>query len=151
MAFKTRRQTRYGNLRVAGFLPFEARELSRVPLKVPYMAMLIRDRYREARRAHDSGVSWAAFTRTIMQRYKNNDWIRPSRSGKFKHDPWKMLKDAEKRYRDRKPEYESPWEGRRRRWKDFLRQIEREYEGDYPKKKGKGKELRGATGDRWVE
>jgi len=151
MAYKTRRQTRYGYLRIAGFLPFEAHELSRVPLKVPYMATLIRERYREFLKARKEGASWDAWRKQIMGSYTRHDWQRPTRSGINKNDPWKMLKDSENRYRDKKPEYESPWQKRRAKWKDFLRKIEREYDAIPQIKKRESARLRGARGDRFIE
>ena len=49
--YKTRRQSRYENLRKAGFVGFEARALSRVSPRVPYMLPLMKVRYEEYQRA----------------------------------------------------------------------------------------------------
>lgn len=152
MAYKTRRQKRYEVLLYVGSLKFEARALSRIPIKVPYMVPLIKERDveygRAIRRAKREGLSEEKFNREwqahIKRRYNAKGW-------KKKGEYWgttvafRMLKSKEFDYRRKFPDYESPWEKRRKQWKDFIRRIEQEYEGKYPRgygRKWKGKELR---------
>lgn len=132
MAFKTRRQRRYEVLRLAGFLPFEARELSRVSSRVPYMDVLIKERHKRHREAIDRKLSGAEWERQIKSEYFDSRWRRRTRLGKIKYDTWAMLRDFEDKYRAKHPEYQSPWEKRRRAWKDFVSKLERTYQR-YPK------------------
>ena len=50
MPYKTRRQNRYETLHKAGFVGFEARALSRVSQRVPYMLPLMKVRHEEYQR-----------------------------------------------------------------------------------------------------
>lgn len=124
---KTRRQQRYAVLRSAGFLRFEARPLSRVPIRtVPYMTGLIRERkelYRDAKRQK---ATIARYEAEIKALYRANKFTKTDWRGKDAGDPWAFLRDYEERYRAKYPAYESPWEKRRRTWKDFLVRIERQ-------------------------
>ena len=126
MPLKTRRQNRYTKLRNAGFLPFEARPLSKVPFKTcPYMRQLIRERREEARQAIKEGLSRRQWEDFIKARYGKNNWTSYTRTGKVKADPWKMLREYEDRWRNRQPDYTSPWEDKYRKWRDFIVKIER--------------------------
>lgn len=133
MAFRTRRQHRYKILRATGFLKFEAQELSRVPFKTPYMDVLIRERYKRYQSAIDRKLSNAEWERQIKTMYFDSKWRRKTRTGKIKYDVWAMLRDFEDRYRAKHPSYTSPWEKRRKAWKDFVAKLERTYE-KYPRK-----------------
>jgi len=133
MAFKTRRQHRYEILRLAGFLPFEARELSRIPFRVPYIDMLLRERHKRYKSALDRKMSRAEYERQIKTMYFDSKWRRRTRTGRIVYDTWAMLRDFEDKYRAKNPQYESPWEKRRKAWKDFVGKLERTYER-YPKK-----------------
>ena len=133
MAFKTRRQRRYDILRIAGFLPFEARELSRVPFKVPYMDVLIKERYKRFQEVTRAKWSWAGYERLIRAEYRDKNWQRQARAGRVRDDVWAMLRAFEHAYRAKHPDYESPWQKRRRGWRKFLRQVEDEYL-KYPKR-----------------
>ena len=141
--YKTRRQNRYENLRKAGFVGFEARALSRVSPRVPYMLPLMKERYveyqRATKRAQRRGLTEVEFNKQwqthIKRRYIVKGWKRRS-------DVWgvtvgfRMLKDAERGYRYKHPQYDSPWEKRQRQWRDFIAKIDRTYE-KYPKGYGK--------------
>jgi len=145
MAFKTRRQRRYEILRIAGCLPFEARDLSKVPFRVPYMDVLVKERYKKFVRAREEGRSWVWWKREIIKEYRDNRWQSRTRLGVIKDDPYKMLKNFEHNYKDRHPQYESPWMKRRKQWRSFLTKIEREYEqlGEkYPRGYGESKRER---------
>jgi len=122
---KTRRQQRYTILRNAGFLPFEARPLSRVPIRtVPYMKGLIRERQDMFRRAQVDKVTIVRWRSQIKELYIINKFLKMDREGNPVADPWSFLRDYEDRWRAKNPSYESPWEKRRRSWRDFLNRIE---------------------------
>lgn len=152
MKFKTIRQKRYDVLCFTGFTGFEARTLSRVPFRVPYILPLIKEREAEytraAKRAKRQDLSKTAFEKKwlnfIKRRYIMKGW-------RYRGEPWgatvtfRMVKDKEFDYKRKHPEYESPWEKRRKQFKDFLAKIERVYDEKYPKGYGKewaDKELR---------
>jgi len=133
MAFKTRRQNRYQILRKTGFLPFESQELSRIPFKVPYMDVLIKQRHKRYESALARNMSRAEWERQLKTMYFDNKWRRRTRTGRIKYDTWAMLRDFEEKYRAKNPAYESPWEKRRKDWKSFVGKLERTYE-KYPRK-----------------
>lgn len=133
MAFRTRRQNRYKVLIAASFMPFEARELSRVAFRVPYMDVLIKERYKKYKGALDRKLSRTEYERQIKAMYFDSKWRRRTRTGKLKYDPWAMLRDFEHNYRAKHPDYSSPWEKRRRAWKDFVSKLDATYER-YPRK-----------------
>ena len=158
MAYKTRRETRYRALLYAGCPKWEARPLSRIPQgkAVPYMKGFIAQRKgeydRAIKQANKKGLSNEAFIKQwgthIKRRYIALKW-------KHLKDRWgatvafRMLKDVKEKYKAGKKEYESPWEKRRKRWKEFSAKIDREYDRNpAPRRATAG--LRGATGDRWV-
>lgn len=126
MAFRTRRQARYQKLRNSGFLPFEARALSRVPFKIcPYMRQLISDRQETVSEAKGAGATKAQYENQIKGLYNKEKWLKQDRIGKAVADPWRMLRDYEDRWRQKQPSYTSPWEAKYRRWKDFYTKLER--------------------------
>ena len=125
MAFRTRRQKRYVYLRNAGFLPFEARALSKVPYRsVPYFRELIDSR----RRLLVGKTTKLAREKAIKDLYEENKWYKAGkRFGKVLSvaDPWKMLRDYEDIWRSKQPEYSSPWQKRKKRWDSFVGKYER--------------------------
>jgi len=145
MPYKTRRQNRYENLRKAGFVGFEARALSRVSPRVPYMLPLMQKRYEEyqraTKRAQRQGLTEVEFNKQwqthIKRRYVANRWKR-------RGDVWgvtvafRMLKEAERQFKYKHPAYESPWEKRQKDWRNFIAKIDATYE-KYPKKMPKVK------------
>lgn len=95
----------YGALLDAGFLQFEVSIFKDVPPDVPYMQTMYWDRlhrYLEALREGMSRQGWREWVRTM---YRQAGW----------GSPWDLLRDWEDRYRGKNPEYESPWERKRRR------------------------------------
>ena len=50
----------------------------------------------------------------------------------------RMLKDKEKTYKLKHPEYDSPWEKRQKDWRDFIAKIDKTYER-YPSGRAYGK------------
>lgn len=129
MAFKPRRQAKYRKLKEQGFLPFEAFAFSKVSPKVPYLKLMIDDRkgaLREAKRLKFSKKEW---TLTITDVYKEKFlgketigwWGRPF----WKADPWAYFRSWEERYKERYPDYTSPWQKKKRKRTDFIAKFER--------------------------
>jgi len=127
MAFKSRRQARYSFLRQSGFLRFEARDLSRIPLKVPYMRRIVVERRKEVRKAQRQDMSVFQWEKMIKKSYVANSWVKSYRRGKGVYSVWKMVQAQEREYKNKHPEYESPWEKRRKGFKDFQDKFERTY------------------------
>ena len=123
---KTRRQQRYTILRKAGWLPFEARPLSRVPIRtVPYMKGMIKERQDMFRKAKDMGTTIDRWRSQIKELYIINKFVRTDWKGKKVADPWAFLRDYEDRWRAKNPSYESPWQKRRRSWRRFMEMVEK--------------------------
>jgi len=143
MPYRTRRQTRYENLRKAGFTGFEARALSRISPRVPYMLPLMKERYAEyqkaTKRAQRQGLTEVEFNKSwqthIKRRYVMKGWKR-------RNEVWgvtvgfRMLKSVEQAYKYKQPQYVSPWEKRQKDFRNFIRKIDATYE-KYPKSYGK--------------
>lgn len=125
MAFRKIRQARYEKLRKSGFLPFEARVLSRVPRKVPYMPQMVATRASLLARAKREKWSQQRFETNIKEQYRKKGWRKLNRAGKTVNDPWQMLRDYDDRYKDKHPEYVSPWVKKQKRWRDFTSKYER--------------------------
>ena len=125
MPFRTRRQQRYTKLRAVGFLPFESRALSKVPVKTcPYIGHLIEDRYKMFTEAQRDKVTAQQYENRIKALYRDNKWLRAGKV-RIEFDPWRMLRDYEDRWRAKQPQYTSPWQKRWRDWKGFLAKTER--------------------------
>ena len=123
---KTRRQTRYIKLRNSGFLPFEARPLSKIPPKIcPYFKQLIMTRLAYVGAAKRAKATRKEYEAKIHELYENNGWFRMDKRGAPVADPWTMLRDYEGQWRDKQPDYTSPWEEGERNWSNFLAKIER--------------------------
>ena len=125
MPFRKTRQARYENLRKNGFLPFEARPLSRVPHRTPYMPQLIATRASLLARARREGWSKIRYNIAIKESYRRKGWRKLNRVGKIVNDPWQMLRDYEDRYKDKHPEYNSPWVKKQKGWRDFTSKFDR--------------------------
>ena len=127
MALKTRRQARYEKFRQGNaFLPFEAQPLSRINIAIcPYLQFMIDERRAERREALNKGLTLTQWENEIKSRYNKNGWLKRGRTGKILADPWKMLRNYEDRFRQKHPEYESPWEPRYKNMRDFMAKIER--------------------------
>jgi len=130
--FRTRRQHRYEVLRKIGCLKFEAFAWSKVPFRVPYMDELMKGRFRSFEKAMKEGKSNAEFNRGIKREYRDRGYLKRTRLGQLVGDPWAYLRDFENRYRSKHPEYESPWQKRRKAFVDFIAKVERTIE-KYPR------------------
>ena len=125
MAYRTRRETRYMKLRNAGFLRFEARPLSKVPSKVcPYLRAMMEERRDWLRKEQKAGKTLKEYEAEIRELYRAKDWTKKNRVGKTVADPWKMLREFEDKWKDKQPQYTSPWQGRQKKWRDFQRMLE---------------------------
>lgn len=125
MAFRTRRQQRYIKLRESGFLPFEAQDLSKVSIKLtPYLQQMVTERKRMLAKATKARLTKAGYKKLIDNIYdKGHFYI--ARAQGIKPDVWKMFRDWEEKYRDKHPEYQSPWQKKRKKWVDFMAKAER--------------------------
>lgn len=124
MPLKTRRQRRYEVLKNMGFRPFEARQLSKIPFNVPYMDVLMKERfnlYKQAIEEEWSKKDWRDF---ITGLYKRENWFEVRHPKRY--SAFAMLREFEHRYRAKHPEYESPWKKRKRAMKDFLETTKKE-------------------------
>lgn len=136
---KTKRMRRFKRLDSVGFVPFEARLLSKVPFTVPYMGTLIRARHIRYTWAKKKGLSERQYIKAIRQLYLANDWIKVDKAGRRRGDPWQLLRQFEDRYREKHPEYQSPGEKRRRRFRRWERDyISNKYRSD-EKAMGRGR------------
>jgi len=127
MAFKTRRQQRYQKLRDNGFLPFEARELSKVPAKVPYFKEIVKERRKILREAYKAKSTKKSYEEQIKDKYSKNGWIRGTKSGKRRLDPWQLMRAYEDDYKQQHPAYDSPWKKKQKGFGDFTRKMENTY------------------------
>jgi hypothetical protein len=131
MPFRTRRQHRYLILRDTGFLPFEAKELSKIPFKVPYIDAMIKERYSYLKTAAKQKSTKKNWEKMIKDFYVDRGFTKKNKQNRTILDPWQMMRDFEFKYKNKHPEYESPWEKRRKKWKDFVKKIENTY-SKYP-------------------
>jgi len=128
MAYKTRRQQRYTMLRSKGFLPFEAQTLSKIPVKsTPYIRELIVDRNKMYLNAKDKKTTTGTWEKQIKELYSTSGF-RTNKRGKIVADVWKMVRYFEDRYKDKYPEYTSPWKKRLKTWRDFMSKAEKTIE-----------------------
>ena len=124
MALRKMRQARYVSRRRNGFLPFEARALSRVPARVPYMPQLIATRASLRAHAQREGWSQIRYKTAIKEQYRRKGWRKLNRAGMIVNDPWRMLRDYEDRYKSKHPEYTSPWLKKQKKWREFTSKYE---------------------------
>lgn len=124
MAF-SRREKRYEILRKNGFLIFEAKELSKMPLNVPYFKDMVRERNRIRKQAVDKKWSREKFENSIRQLYTDKKYTKTDPwTLKTKYDPWKLLREWEDDYRGKNPDYIAPWQKRQQKWQNSRNKIE---------------------------
>lgn len=124
MPFKTKRQARYEILIKSGFLRFEARTFSAMPLKVPYIDVMLKQRRKELEEAREQKLSRQEFEKQIKQRYIDNDWFEVKHPNRY--SPHAMLREFEHSYKQKHPEYESPWKKRKKFMKDYIETISKD-------------------------
>lgn len=125
MALKSKRQHRYEILRRMGFLKGEAIQLSKVPLKVPYMDTFIKRRYALFEKSKEMGRTEREYIQSVKELYKAKGYIKVDAIGRRRLDPWAYFREFEDGYRDKHPDYQSPWVKRQYRFRDFVRKVER--------------------------
>lgn len=108
MAFKARRQHRYTQLIKAGFLPYEAREISHVPFNVPYMKSVISARRKILKQATTQKMTKANYQKMIKKQFP---------------DPWELLRKASDAWKQKHPDYQSPSRKKKRNWPDFQKKL----------------------------
>jgi hypothetical protein len=132
MAFRTRRQARYGFLRQHGFLRFEAQTLSKISLRVPYFDLLIKERAQLFAEAISKKQSPAKYEKQIKDLYRERRWYKLSRTGKkIVADPWAMYREKEDIHKSKYPQYTSPWEKRQKDFRDFVGKTEKKVKSMY--------------------
>jgi hypothetical protein len=99
--------------------------MSHVPPNVAYFKTMLQERRAMYKKAVAMKIGQVKWEGQIKELYKVNKWQKLNRVGKIVADPWKMLKDFEKKYREKYPQYESPWEPRGRNFRDFQRKTDK--------------------------
>lgn len=121
----------YRALRLAHFLPFEIREFARtvritpsgkrirvqpLPLNIPWIKDMIRERARGYRAARKAGLSNREFNEMIVEdMYAFNELL----DDNGEPDPWQYLRRQKEKYKDKHPDYESPYKAKKPKGKDF--------------------------------
>jgi hypothetical protein len=118
----------YDELIDAGFTEEEAEAFESIPFDTPYFAAMIEERRADFETAKEQGISRDEFIQSIQEKYDSEEW----------KNPFAMLRTYEDEYRDKNPEYESPWEKRQR-------QKRKEARAKYREQRGEQKYPRGAT------
>lgn len=101
--YRPLRQSRYNDLILTGFQPFEARVLSKLPRNIPYLREMVAERFAEYKRAQKRGVSDTQFQTHILRRYNAKGWRRGT--VRNQSSVWAMLRDTEKPYKEKHPDY----------------------------------------------
>ena len=143
MAFRKRREARYTRLRDIGFLPFEARTISSVSRKTPYLSQMMATRASLLTKARKEGWSKVKYNTYIKEHYRALGWLLRDktgglvyRKGKTVNDPWQMWRAYEDRYKSKHPEYESPWVKKQQKWQRFTSKYDKGLE-KYDKGRGR--------------
>lgn len=125
MPLRTKRQHRYNILRRFGFLKTESIQLSKVPMKIPYMDKFLKTRFALFERSREMGRTERQYIRSIKELYKTKGFIKLDVLGRRRPDVWAFFREFEDGYKDKHPEYQSPWVKRQYRFRDFVRKVER--------------------------
>lgn len=120
-------------MRDSGFIRIEAQYLSVIPFYVPYILPMIRARRKDFQRALDRDWSRDRFETSIRRMYVERGWTFRTKWRRVYPQPWDMLREWEQKYRDKHPDYSSPWEPRLRRMRKSMRKIEATIE-KYPRR-----------------
>lgn len=122
---KTRRQARYQKLRECALAKFEARPLSRVSFRTcPYIKEIMRDRLRMFKQAKAEGLTQRQWEDKIKGLYRGKGWTKTDKLGRTIADPYKMFRHYEDTFKAKQPQYESPWQPRGKKFKDFIRYMD---------------------------
>ena len=132
--FRPRRQRRYNNYLLCGFMPFEAVEFSAIPyVEAPYLRKMMRERLRikNAFIKQADAMEWSRTRReeeyreVIRFEYINHGWVRVKevwRVGRTRYQasPWEMLREYRQKAIDRGEYFPRPRKAVRR---DFFGNI----------------------------
>lgn len=124
MAYKTLRERRYQDLRLIGFLPFEARILSKVPRKTPYMRDIGTERAKEYSRWLKSGKSDKEWETHVLRVYRAKGWTRQGQKVKSASSVYAFLRARREAMLPQYPEYASPSRVREKRFRHVASDIE---------------------------
>jgi len=111
----------------------EARTLSKISFAVPYMKPLIKDRAKKHDYFIAEGGSEKDWLKAIKKDYTDNGW-RKIGEGWTAKVIFRMLKAVGKTYKYKHPEFESPWESKKKSHADISAKLDATYE-KYPKGK----------------
>lgn len=112
------RQRKYEYLINAGFMPAEARELSRTSrtgMRSPYFSRMVQSRRRTVDNLIRLGRSSREIQDYIKRQYVERKFIKRDSMGRLRIDVWQLLRYHEDAAFRRGEEYESPWRKRTRR------------------------------------
>jgi hypothetical protein len=123
---KTRRMQRFANLRKLAFTKYEAFALSKVsPGITPYFREMMKERAEMAAKAFKMGTTEKQFEAQIKELYRVNRWVKRNRAGRIIADPWRMFRAFEDKFKQKNPQYTSPWQKRQKNMRDFITKYER--------------------------
>ncbi|MCK9601928.1 MAG: hypothetical protein M0R06_22980 [Sphaerochaeta sp.] len=116
----------YQELRNSGMLPSEARRIRLLPnwRDVPWAAEVVNQRSADWSAARRRGISREAFDKAIVNDYKEEKWLVRGLK-QIQVDVHAMLRHHCDRFRQRNPDYESPWEERQRSFMRYARAVDR--------------------------
>lgn len=122
MAFRPRRQWRKERLLDRGLLNFEAHGLSKVNLTtVPYFRRFMAIRQGMVTRLKNRGKTSEQIKEYIRDWYRRRGFAFGTMAG-----AWEAFRHYEYAYRTLNPEYESPWQKRGHRRRDFSQAAARD-------------------------
>lgn len=146
------RQNKIRALRSAGFLPLEIAQMvsstrtlgdgrkirvKPLPLDVPYIKYMIRERARGYRLSKRQGMKPSEFRTMIEEEiYDNLDFYKPDGSIDF----WQLLRREEERWKQTHPEYESPGNKSKKRKQTAQQFVSKYAKGLDNYARGRGKE-----------
>lgn len=126
MAFKTIRQGRYESLRAAGFLPFEAQALSKVPQNIPYVQQMIKTRQTDFKKAIKEKTTKKDYIQSVKDAYDAAGYTK-TEGYTIKRDPWQLLRKFEDDYKQKHPDWDGDYKAmkklKRQMKKDFLKKM----------------------------
>lgn len=114
MPYKPLREARYQDLILLGMTRWEARVLSVIPRRVPYLQRLVQERYAWYQRLKDLGLSDKEIDTRILRRYAAKGFTK----GRKRHSPetvWAMLRSYEEPYKKDHPQYKPRYKHKRAR------------------------------------
>lgn len=125
MISKIQRRERYDKLtKKYGLLQFEAYELSKIPLNIPYFRDFLLQRRRKLLDMLSQGKTRKDYEAWIYGEYSRGRLFKAGLRYE-KCDPWKMLRAFEDNHKQKHPDYESPWvkKARRKTHAGFLARL----------------------------